>query len=43
MTSVEKKRMIKTKRRLQHEANRKYKRKWGMSKSLKRDENKKHV
>ena len=42
MTSTEKKRMIKTKRRLRHEANRKYKRKWGMPKSLKRDEIKKH-
>jgi len=43
MTSTEKKRMIKTKRRLWHEANRKYKRKWGMSKSLKRNEIKKHA
>jgi len=42
MTSAEKKRMIKTKRRLRQETNRKYKRKWGMSKSLKRDESKKH-
>ena len=32
MTSAEKKRMLKTKWRLLHESNRKYKRKWGMPK-----------